>query len=154
MKIGQYQTRLTILLLVIIGVGMTACGTTLPLVGKWKHIPNEDNYMESFNYSNGEHYLEFLSDGHVNNGVKVMVDDNGKRYLEFLSDGQVNYGTDYDTYTGDYGIDGNQIIIAMGNIKLPTQSEAITLFAEYKIEGNILILIDEQKGTFKYRRIE
>ena len=50
MKNRRYHAGLIISLLVIIGVALTACGETSPLVGKWERVEDDA-------------YIEFFSDG-------------------------------------------------------------------------------------------
>jgi hypothetical protein len=58
MKKGIILAWLSVLLIAIIAVTLTACGEKSPLIGKWQYV--EDEGM----------YFEFFSDGRVEMGVE------------------------------------------------------------------------------------
>jgi ABC-type glycerol-3-phosphate transport system substrate-binding protein len=49
MENGWHHFGLTILLLAITAIGLTACGETSPLVGKWQYTEGVEAYIEFFN---------------------------------------------------------------------------------------------------------
>ncbi|HEY97947.1 MAG TPA: hypothetical protein G4O16_07185 [Dehalococcoidia bacterium] len=105
MKNKGYRVVLVLLLAAIIGIALTACGSSSPLVGKWE-------------FDEGPGYIEFFGNGKFemradSESVTGKYKDIGDNQITLTPDSQYD-PDEYDPVTLEYSFSGNQLILDDG----------------------------------------
>lgn len=107
MKNKGHLVVLILLLVVVIGIVATACGSTSPLVGQWQ-------------FTGGEINIEFLSNGTFkmwdeDEAVTGKYEETGDNQITLTPDSQyIEEGGEWEPITLEYSFSDNKLILDDG----------------------------------------